>query len=155
MTSVRVRLPLPSLASYSRVLKRPSTYTCRPLLRNCPHVSASFPKATTRNHSVRSCLAPLRSVKRSVLATEKFATFCPALGRERTTGSAPRLPITITLLTAIFISSIWFLFCARFPFIGQGVCLPFVSLVRSALSVADDERTLCCNRSCTRSRSHS
>jgi hypothetical protein len=47
---------------------------------------------------VRSCFAPLRSVNRSVVANEKFATFCPD-GRARMSGLAPRLPITITLLT--------------------------------------------------------
>src|SRR5713226_9488152 len=118
MTSVRVRLPLPSLASYSRVLKRPSTYTCRPLLKNRSHVSASFPKATTRNHSVRSCFAPLRSVNRSVVANEKFATFCPD-GRARMLGLAPRLPITITLLTAMTTNLLVRL--RPLPVIGQGV----------------------------------
>jgi hypothetical protein len=38
-------------------------------------LSASFPKATTRCHSVRSCRSPLRSVNRALVATEKFATF--------------------------------------------------------------------------------
>src|SRR5271168_3839976 len=69
------------------------------MLKNRWQVSASGPNATTRCHSVRCCLVPLRSVKRSVVANEKFATFCPELGRVRITGLAPRLLITITLLT--------------------------------------------------------
>lgn len=50
---------------------------------------------------MRCCIAPLRSVKRSVVASEKFATFCPEFCRGRTNGSALRLPITITLLIAV------------------------------------------------------
>src|SRR5260370_41003775 len=63
-------------------------------------VSASFPKATIRCHSVRSSRAPLRSVKRSVVANEKFATLLPE-GRERVCGSPPRFPINVALLIAI------------------------------------------------------
>src|SRR5216683_6272219 len=81
--------------------------TCRPLLRNRSHVSASRPNATIQCQSVRSCFAPLRSVKRSVVASEKFATFCPD-GSARISGLAPRLPITITLLIAIAVTSIAF-----------------------------------------------
>src|SRR5260370_30941453 len=67
-------------------------------MKNRSHVSASPPNATIRCQSVRSCFAPLRSVNRSVVANEKFATFCPD-GSARMSGLAPRLPITITLLT--------------------------------------------------------
>src|SRR5258708_13613422 len=72
--------------------------TCRPLLRNRSHVSASRPNVTIQCQSVRSCFAPVRSVNRSVVANEKFATFCPD-GSARILGLAPRLPITLTLLT--------------------------------------------------------
>src|ERR1700730_14577157 len=67
-------------------------------------LSASFPNATTRCHSVRCCLVPLRSVKRSVVASEKFATFCPD-GSARTSGSRPRFPTTIALLIDMTLTS--------------------------------------------------
>jgi hypothetical protein len=52
------------------------------------------------------------------VATEKFATFWPD-GSVRITGLEPRLPISITLLRAIVLTSIWFV--RPLPVIGQGV----------------------------------
>jgi hypothetical protein len=56
--------------------------------------------------------------KPPVVASEKFATFCPD-GRARISGLAPRLPIAIALLSAIFVTSISFLL-RPLPVIGQG-----------------------------------
>jgi hypothetical protein len=52
-----------------------------------------------------------------VVANEKFATFCPE-GSARMSGLAPRLPITITLLIAIAITSV-LLLLRPLPVIGQ------------------------------------
>src|SRR3981081_3471947 len=45
----------PSLLVHSRVCRRPSMYTWRPLVRYSPQSSACLPQATMRCHSVRSC----------------------------------------------------------------------------------------------------
>src|SRR2546425_7311100 len=73
-------------------------YPCLPLERSSPQFSAVFPHPTTRCHSVRSRFWPDLSVHASFVATVKFATACP-LGVYRTSGSRPRLPIRMTLLT--------------------------------------------------------
>src|SRR6267378_2187829 len=88
----------PSLLVHSRVCRRPSTKTWRPLERYSPQFSAALPHTTTRCHSVRSCFWPALSVHASLVATVKFATACP-LGVYRTSGSRPRLPTRMTLLT--------------------------------------------------------
>src|SRR6267143_6892443 len=88
----------PSLLVHSRVCRRPSMKTWRPLERYSPQFSAVFPHTTTRCHSVRSCFWPDLSVHASFVATVKFATACP-LGVYRTSGSRPRLPTRMTLLT--------------------------------------------------------
>src|SRR5467141_3193789 len=88
----------PSLLVHSRVCRRPSTKTWRPLERYSPQFSAALPHTTTRCHSVRSCFWPALSVQASLVATVKFATAWP-LGVYRTSGSRPRLPIRMTLLT--------------------------------------------------------
>src|SRR3974390_218215 len=49
-------------------------------------------------HSVRSCQLPSLSLARSVVASEKVAMVMP-LGVDFTSGSLPRLPIRVTLLT--------------------------------------------------------
>src|SRR5438270_105399 len=90
----------PSLLVHSRVCSRPSTYTCRPLERYSPHSSAGLPQTTMRCHSVRSCFCPCLSVQFSLVAMVKFATACP-LGVYRTSGSLPRLPMRMTLLTPL------------------------------------------------------
>src|SRR6266853_5107400 len=88
----------PSLLVHSRVCRRPSTKTWRPLERYSPQFSAALPHTTTRCHSVRSCFWPALSVHASLVATVKFATACPP-GVYRTSGSRPRLPTRMTLLT--------------------------------------------------------
>src|SRR3954466_4772089 len=88
----------PSLLVHSRVWSRPSTKTWRPLERYSPQASAALPQTTTRCHSVRSCFWPALSVQASFVATVKFATAAP-LGVYRTSGSRPRLPMRMTLLT--------------------------------------------------------
>src|SRR5207253_4810353 len=95
----------PSLFVHSRVCSRPSMYTCLPLERYSPQFSAVFPHTTTRCHSVRSCFWPDLSVQASFVATVKFATACP-LGVYRTSGSRPRLPIRMTLLTPAMLASL-------------------------------------------------
>src|SRR4051812_30730603 len=67
----------PSLLVHSRVCRRPSRYTCRPLLRYSPQSSASLAHTTTRCHSVRSCFWPALSVQESLVATVKLATAWP------------------------------------------------------------------------------
>src|SRR5882672_10387307 len=49
-------------------------------------------------HSVSSCLLPVLSRQRRLVARVKLATGCPD-GVDRTSGSRPRLPIRMTLLT--------------------------------------------------------
>src|SRR3974377_118963 len=49
-------------------------------------------------HSVRSCQLPSLSLARAVVASEKVAMVMP-LGVDFTSGSLPRLPIRVTLLT--------------------------------------------------------
>src|SRR3954451_14691965 len=78
----------------------PSTYTCRPLDRYCPHVSPCFPHTTMLCHSVRSCLPPSASLHCSLVAIGNLATALP-LPVNRTSGSLPRLPTRMTLLTDI------------------------------------------------------
>src|SRR6266850_5950407 len=88
----------PSLLIHSRVCRRPSMKTWRPLERYSPQFSADLPQTTMRCHSVRSCFWPALSVHASLVATVKFATACPP-GVYRTSGSRPRLPTRMTLLT--------------------------------------------------------
>src|SRR5205085_9416751 len=82
----------------------PSMYTVRPFFRYSPAISAVRWKATRLCHSVRSCHWPSLSLKRSLVARENFATAMP-LGVYFTSGSLPRLPIRITLLTLFDIKS--------------------------------------------------
>src|SRR6202171_1728312 len=88
----------PSLLVHSRVCRRPSTKTWPPLERYSAQFSADLPQTTMRCHSVRSCFWPALSVHASLVATVKFATACPP-GVYRTSGSRPRLPTRMTLLT--------------------------------------------------------
>src|SRR5271154_5307633 len=61
---------------------------------------------TTRCHSVRSLRSPVwRSFHDSLVATDRFATFVPDC-RVRISGSLPRLPTRITLLTLPAIASV-------------------------------------------------
>src|SRR4051812_16006156 len=77
---------------------RPSTKTCRPLDRYFEQTSARLPHTTMRCHSVRSCRCPFLSFQLSLVATRSSQTPCP-LGVYRMSGSAPRLPTRMTLLT--------------------------------------------------------
>src|SRR5665213_1068128 len=66
---------------------------------------------TTRCHSVRSLRSPLvLSFQLSEVATDILATRVPSLV-ERISGSRPRLPIRITLLTLPAIAQLPFLAC--------------------------------------------
>src|SRR5687768_1713702 len=51
---------------------------------------------TQRCHSVFSCLLPLASFHDRLVASEKFATRFPPVA-DRTSGSLPRFPISVTL----------------------------------------------------------
>src|SRR5438105_12194844 len=73
-------------------------YTFEPFFTYSPTISASRCQATMLCHSVRSCHWPSLSLKRSFVAIENFATAMP-LGVYFTSGSLPRLPMRITLLT--------------------------------------------------------
>src|SRR3954469_18480884 len=57
----------PSLLVHSRVWRRPSMKTWRPLERYSPQFSAALPHTTTRCHSVRSCFWPDLSVQASLV----------------------------------------------------------------------------------------
>src|SRR5215469_12512391 len=73
-------------------------YTCEPLRRYSPAISARRPKSATRCHSVRSCCSPVcLSRQLSLVATRRLATVVPD-GIARVSGSAPRLPMRMTLL---------------------------------------------------------
>src|SRR5262245_52305009 len=74
--------------------------TWRPFERYCPQLSACFPHTTMLCHSVRSCRCPFVSVHCSEVATGKRATARP-LGVNRSSGSLPRLPISMALLSDI------------------------------------------------------
>src|SRR5271165_271945 len=78
-------------------------YTLPPFFRYSPAISAVRWKATRLCHSVRSCQLPSLSLTRSVVASENRATAMPACVYF-TSGSLPRLPIRMTLLTLFAIS---------------------------------------------------
>src|SRR5450755_233811 len=91
------------LSSHERVCRRPSMYTLPPFFRYSPAISARRCQSTTLCHSVRSCHSPFLSLKRSLVARAILATGVP-LGVNFTSGSLPRLPISVTrfkLLPAI------------------------------------------------------
>src|ERR1043165_1030814 len=73
-------------------------YTFEPFFRYSPAISPSRPNMATLCHSVRSLFSPdCLSFQFSLVATRMFATVIPE-GMARVSGSAPRLPIRITLL---------------------------------------------------------
>src|SRR6185436_3151888 len=91
----------PSRPSNSRVLKRPSTKTLLPLRRFSAARSARSPHTLMRNQSVASTHSPVCWF--FVLwftATLNWVTGRP-LGVYRISGSAPRLPMIMTLQRAI------------------------------------------------------
>ena len=93
-------LSLPSLSCHLRVWSRPSMYTWRPLDRKRWAFSAVRPNTTTVCHSVWSLQLPSRSRRRSVVAMRRLPTDVPDWV-ERISGSRPRLPTRMTLLTVI------------------------------------------------------
>ncbi len=68
------RFGLPARSAHFRVLSFPSIWILSPLWRCSPQTTASPPQATTRCHSVCSCLLPCSSFHRSVVAIEKVVT---------------------------------------------------------------------------------
>src|ERR1700682_5184880 len=92
------------LSSQERVCRRPSMYTLLPFFRYSPAISASRCQTTTLCHSVRSCHSPPLSLNRSLVASVSFATGVP-LGVYFTSGSFPRFPIRMTLLTLFGMSA--------------------------------------------------
>src|SRR3954471_16948769 len=73
-------------------------YTLEPFFRYSPAISPRRPNMATLCHSVRSLFSPdCLSFQFSLVATLMFATVMPE-GIARVSGSAPRLPIRITLL---------------------------------------------------------
>src|SRR5450755_88240 len=87
-----------SLSSHDEDCSLPSTYTVRPFFKYSPTISAVRWKATRLCHSVLSCQLPSLSLKRSLVASVKRAIAMP-LGVYFTSGSLPRLPRRMTLLT--------------------------------------------------------
>src|SRR5215467_2453266 len=78
-------------------------YTLPPFFRYSPAISARRCQRTTLCHSVRSCQLPSLPLKRSLVASVIFATGVPC-GVYFTSGSLPRFPIRMTLLT-LFINA--------------------------------------------------
>src|SRR5215831_10547060 len=79
---------------------RPSTYSLSPFLTYFSTMSASCElfvfHTTQRCHSVFSCFAPDASFHCRLVASENVATRLPPVV-ERTSGSFPRFPISVTL----------------------------------------------------------
>src|ERR1700722_15006725 len=99
-----VNRSLPCLSCHLRVRSLPSTNTCDPLRRYSAAISPDGPKSAMLCHSVRSCCAPEAfSFQDSLVAIRILVTVMP-LGMERVSGSAPRFPTRITLLTPRAIS---------------------------------------------------
>src|SRR5579875_4068375 len=97
----------------------PSMYTCFPLVRYSPQISASLFQATMLCHSVRRCCSPARSLKTSSVASVNFATGDP-LEVYLTSGSLPSLPIRMTLLIEPDIGCYY----AKLSFSAQVGCEP-------------------------------
>src|SRR6476620_764445 len=87
---------------------RPSTYSLSPFLTYFSTMSASCElfvfHTTQRCHSVFSCFAPLASFHERLVASENVATRFPPVV-ERTSGSFPRFPISVTLFKLRLIPS--------------------------------------------------
>src|SRR5688572_28351982 len=79
---------------------RPSTYALSPFLRYRSTMAASVDafefQTTQRCHSVFSCFSPDGEFHDRLVASENVATRLPP-DVERTSGSAPRFPINVTL----------------------------------------------------------
>src|SRR5450631_2726944 len=94
-----VNRSFPCLSCHFRVRSLPSTNTCDPLRKYSAAISPSRPNKATLCHSVRSCCAPdALSFHDSLVAMRMLVTVMP-LGIERVSGSAPRFPTKMTLLT--------------------------------------------------------
>src|SRR5215216_7301262 len=89
---------------------RPSTYNLSPFFTYFSTMSASCElfvfHTTHRCHSVFSCLAPDASFHERLVASEKVATRLPPVV-ERTSGSFPRFPISVTLFKLRLTNSSW------------------------------------------------
>src|SRR4051812_2087139 len=87
---------------------RPSTYSLSPFLTYFSTMSASCEffvfHTTQRCHSVFSCFAPPASFHERLVASEKVATRFPPVV-DRTSGSFPRFPISVTLFKLRLIHS--------------------------------------------------
>src|SRR5580704_5098857 len=79
---------------------RPSMQIRDPFFRYCCAISACLPQTTILCHSVRFCRSPLLSLNVSSVASEKLHTAWPPLVY-RVSGSLPKRPTKITLLTDI------------------------------------------------------
>src|SRR5688572_7161000 len=90
----------PSLSCHCRYSIRPSTNSLSPFFTYFSTMSASWEfllfQTTQRCHSVFSCLLPLASFHERLVANEKLATRLPPAA-DRTSGSLPRFPISVTL----------------------------------------------------------
>src|SRR6202021_479268 len=93
----------PSLSCHSRVWMRPSTYTRDPFFRYCWAISACLPQTVILCHSVRFWRSPFLSLYVSSVASEKLATAWPPPVK-RVSGSRPRRPTRITLLTDMWVA---------------------------------------------------
>src|SRR5512140_318434 len=77
----------------------------RPLARYFEQCSACSPQTFTRCHSVRSCFCPLLSFHTSLVARLRLHTG-RLLGVYFSSGSAPRFPTRMTLLTLPMVFSV-------------------------------------------------
>src|SRR5687767_5964117 len=104
----------PSLSCHCRYSIRPSTNSLSPFFTYFSTMSASWEfllfQTTQRCHSVFSCLLPLASFHERLVAREKLATRLPPAA-DRTSGSLPRFPISVTLFKLRLTFASWRVSC--------------------------------------------
>src|SRR5579864_2820754 len=89
---------------------RPSMYTFWPLCRYFSHVSASCLQATMLNHSVSSLRSPVLDLYDRLTASENFVKGVPS-DVTCNSGSLPRFPMSMILLSMVFQSFQPFVVC--------------------------------------------
>src|SRR5688500_1634693 len=106
-------------------------YTFEPFFMYSPAISPRRPNMATLCHSVRSLFSPdCLSFQLSLVATRMFATVMPE-GMARVSGSAPRLPIKMTLLipramtNALHRKLLWARLYGQRRYRCSRVCAPF------------------------------
>src|SRR3954470_16436423 len=125
-----------SLSCHWRYSIRPSTYSLSPFFTYFSTMSASCElfvfHTTQRCHSVFSCLAPPASFHDRLVASENVATRLPPVV-ERTSGSFPRFPISVTLFKLRLIHSSLGKMSMPRPHAKDKVQLPHTDLLHTSL----------------------